>query len=62
MHISKAIYRNMYLFSKDLEIDRIVEENGEEPYALLKENQILIGNRQSKKVIVEKSKIDGILT
>ena len=56
MHISKAIYRNMYLFSKDLEIDRIVEENGEEPYALLKEKPDSNRNRQSKRLLLKKVK------
>ena len=56
MHISKAIYRNMYFFSKDLEIDRIVEENGEEPYALLKEKPDSNRNRQSKRLLLKKVK------
>lgn len=56
MHISKAIYRNIYLFSKDLEIDRIVEENGEEPYALLKEKPDSNRNRQSKRLLLKKVK------
>lgn len=56
MHISKAIYRNIYLFSKDLEIDRIVEENGKEPYALLKEKPDSNRNRQSKRLLLKKVK------
>ena len=55
-YVNKAIYRGMYVFSKGLMVEKIVEENGKEPYALLKEKPDSNRNRQSKRLLLKKVK------
>ena len=55
-YVNKAVYRGMYVFSKGLMVEKIVEENGKEPYALLKEKPDSNRNRQSKRLLLKKVK------
>jgi len=55
-YVNKAIYRGVYVFSKGLMVEKIVEENGKEPYALLKEKPDSNRNRQSKRLLLKKVK------
>ena len=55
-YVNKAVYRGVYVFSKGLMVEKIVEENGKEPYALLKEKPDSNRNRQSKRLLLKKVK------
>ena len=55
-YVNKAVYRSVYVFSKGLMVEKIVEENGKEPYALLKEKPDSNRNRQSKRLLLKKVK------
>lgn len=55
-YVNKAIYRGMYVFSKGLMVEKIVEENGKEPYALLKEKPDSNRNRSGGWLLLKKVK------
>ena len=55
-YVNKAIYRGVYVFSKGLMVEKIVEENGKEPYALLKEKPDSNRNRSGKWLLLKKVK------
>ena len=55
-YVNKAIYRGVYVFSKGLMVEKIVEENGKEPYALLKEKPDSNRNRSGGWLLLKKVK------
>ena len=55
-YVNKAIYRGVYVFSKGLMVEKIVEENGKEPYALLKEKPDSNRNRSGNWLLLKKVK------
>ena len=55
-YVNKAVYRGVYVFSKGLMVEKIVEENGKEPYALLKEKPDSNRNRSGNWLLLKKVK------
>lgn len=55
-YVNKAIYRGVYVSFKGLMVEKIVEENGKEPYALLKEKPDSNRNRSGNWLLLKKVK------
>ena len=55
-YVNKAIYRSPYVSFKGLMVGEIVEENGKEPYALLKEKPDSNRNRSGNWLLLKKVK------
>ena len=55
-YVNKAVYRGVYVFSKGLMVEKIVEENGKEPYVLLKEKPDSNRNRSGNWLLLKKVK------
>ena len=55
-YVNKAIYRGAYVSFKGLMVGEIVEENGKEPYALLKEKPDSNRNRSGNWLLLKKVK------
>lgn len=55
-YVNKAIYRGAYVSFKGLMVEKAVEENGKEPYALLKEKPDSNRNRSGNWLLLKKVK------
>ena len=55
-YVNKAIYRGAYTSFKGLMVEKTVEENGKEPYALLKEKPDSNRNRSGNWLLLKKVK------